>query len=139
MSFKFLPHTADVKIVVEEKSLEKAFITSALVLKEVIADKIKIKAKTKKEIKVEGKDRESLLLEFLQEFVYLVDAKDFVLCKIENLTIKKDKKGLKLNAVVVGDNSLNYKFTNEVKAVTYNDMFIKEEKNKTTIQFVLDV
>jgi SHS2 domain-containing protein len=139
MGFKFLPHTADVKIVVEEKSLEKAFVTSALALKEVIADKIKVKAKIKKEIKVEGKDRESLLLEFLQEFLYLVDAKDFILSKISFLTIKKDKKGLKLNAVVIGDNSLNYKFTNEVKAVTYNDMLIKEEKNKTTIQFVLDV
>jgi len=139
MSFKFLPHTADTKILVEEKSLEKAFIESAMALKEIIADKIKIKAKIKKEVNVEGKDRESLLLEFLQEFLYLVDARDFVLSKIFSLTIKKDKKGLKLNALVIGDNSLNYKFTNEVKAVTYNDMLIKEEKNKTTIQFVLDV
>jgi SHS2 domain-containing protein len=139
MGFKFLPHTADVKIVVEEKSLEKAFITSALALKEVIIDKIKINSKIKKEIRVEGKDKEALLLEFLQEFLYLVDAKDFILSKISSLTIKKDKKDLKLNAVVMGDNSLNYKFTNEVKAVTYNDMFVKEEKNKTTIQFVLDV
>jgi len=139
MSFKFLPHTADTKILVEEKSIEKAFITSALALKEVIADKIKIKAKIKKEINVKGKDRESLLLEFLQEFLYLVDAKNFILSEITKLKITQTKNKLSLHATVVGDNSLNYKFTNEVKAATYNDMLIKEEKNKTTIQFVLDV
>jgi len=139
MGFKFLPHTADIKIVVEEKSLEKAFVTSALALKEVIADKIKVKAKIKKEIKVEGKDREALLYNFLEEFLYLVDAEYFILSEINKLKITKTKNKLSLYARVVGDNSLNYTFTNEVKAITYNDMFIKEEKNKTTMQFVLDV
>ena len=139
MSFKFLEHTADIKIFVEEKSLDKAFITSAMALKEVIVDKIKVKAKIKKEIKVKGKDRESLLYNFLEEFLYLVDAKSLILSEINELKITKTKNKLSLHAKIVGDNSLNYKFTNEVKAVTYNDMLIKESKNKTTIQFVLDV
>ena len=139
MSFKFLPHTADTKIIAEGVSLEKAFVESAMALKEVIADKIKIKSKTTKEIRVEGKDRESLLLEFLQEFLYFVDAENFVLSKIEKLEIKKAKTKLSLYAKITGDKASNYNFTNEVKAVTYNEMLIKEEKNKTTIQFVLDV
>lgn len=139
MTFKFLPHTADVKIEVTEKTLEKAFATSALALKEVISDKTKIKAKIKKEISVKSENKESLLYDFLEQFLYLVDAKDFVLSKISSLTINKDKKGLKLNAVVVGDNSLNYKFTNDVKAITYNEMFIKQQKDKVIIQFVIDV
>lgn len=139
MTFKFLPHTADIKIEVNEKTLEKAFVTSALALKEVISDKTKIKTRIKKRISVRGEDRESLLCDFLGEFLYLVDAKDFILSKISSIKIKKDKKGLKLDAMVIGDKASNYKFTNEVKAITYNEMLIKRPRNKTTIVFVIDV
>lgn len=138
MTYKFLSHTADIKIEVREKSLEKAFATSALALKEAIAGKIKIKSKIKKEISIKSENKESLLYDFLEQFLYLIDAKNFVLSKIPLLTIKKDKNKLSLKTKVIGDNSLNYKFTNEVKAITYNEMLIKEE-DKTIIQFVLDV
>ena len=46
---------------------------------------------------------------------------------------------LTLKAVVVGDKSQKYKFNNDVKAVTYNSMFVKEEKGKWITQVVLDV
>ena len=141
MGFKFLEHTADVKILVEESSLNKAFSTSALAMKEVMAEQIKVAPKIKKEISVEGNDKESLLYSFLEEFLYLLDAKSFILSKAPLVKItetEKDKK-LILNAKIIGDNASNYIITNNVKAITYNDMFIKEEKGKVVIQFVLDV
>ena len=139
MAYKFLPHTADVKIQVSEKTLEKAFSTSALALKEVIAEKIKVKAKIKKEISVKGKDKEALLYSFLEEFIYQLDAKNFLLSKINNLKITETSHGFQLTSEVVGDNFSSYNITNEVKAITYNEMFVKEEKDKVIIQFVLDV
>jgi SHS2 domain-containing protein len=139
MPFKFLPHTADVKILVEEKTLEKAFSTSASALKEVIAEKIKVKEKLKKQISIKENDKESLLYSFLEEFIYLLDAENFLPGKIKKLEIKRVRESFSLKARVSGDKASNYKFTNDVKAITYNEMFVKEGKNKTTIQFVLDV
>ena len=141
MGFKFLEHTADVKILVEESSLNKAFSTSALAMKEVMAEQIKVAPKIKKEISVEGNDKESLLYSFLEEFLYLLDAKSFILSKAPLVKITETEKGKKLalNAKVIGDSASNYIITNNVKAITYNDMFIKEEKGKVIIQFVLDV
>ena len=141
MGFKFLEHTADVKILVEESSLNKAFSTSALAMKEVMAEQIKVAPKIKKEISVEGNDKESLLYSFLEEFLYLLDAKSFILSKAPLVKITETEKGKKLalNAKVIGDSASNYIITNNVKAITYNDMFIKEEKGKVVIQFVLDV
>ena len=138
MSFKFVPHTADIKIVAEAKTLERAFVESAMALKEAMAGKRKIRPKAKKEIKVNGMDKESLLYNFIEEFLYLFDAKDFILSKVQNLKIKRGKKS-ELTAEVLGDKASPYKFTNDVKAVTYNDMLVKETKGKTTIHFVLDV
>jgi len=139
MAFKFLPHTADVKIQAEGKSLEDAFRQSALALKEVMSDKTKIKAKIKREFSLVSENKESLLYDFLEQFLYLFDAENFMLAGINEMKITKTKKGLKLNARVAGDNSSDYKFTNEVKAITYNEMKIQEEKDKVTITFVLDV
>jgi len=139
MAYKFLPHTADTKIQAEGKSLEEAFSESAKALKEAIAGKIKIKTKENKEINVQGKDKESLLYSFIEEFLYLIDAEDFILSKIQELKIKEENNQFSLTALAIGDKASSYKFNNGVKAITYNDMSIKEVKSKVTIIFVLDI
>ncbi len=139
MTFKFLEHTADVKAEVEEKTLNKAFSTAAFAMKEVIAEQILVASKIKKEISVQGKDKESLLYAFLEEFLYLLDTEGFILAKAPLVKIEKTKDGFSLTAKAIGDSSKNYIFTNDVKAITYNDMLINEGKDKTTIIFVLDV
>lgn len=135
MKYKFLEHTADVKFQAFGNSPDKVFENSALALKELICGKIRIKEEKNKIIKVEGKDFESLLYNFLEEIIYLLDAENFVISKVKEIKIKD----FKLNAKISGDRASNYKFTNEVKAVTYNDMFVKKIKGKWVSQVVLDV
>ena len=137
MSYRFLEHTADVKFQAEGKTLEQAFISAADALVECVAGKIKILGSEEKKIKVEGKDLESLLYNFLEEFLFLLDSEDFLIGGIKELEI--DAKKFKLSAVVAGDKASNYKFTNDVKAITYNEMFVKKEKNKWVVQVVVDV
>jgi len=137
MTYKFLSHTADVKFQAEGKTIEQAFSQAAGALKESICRDIKVKEKQKKEISVKGNDLEGLLYNFLEEFLFLLDAEDFLLAKIKD--IKIDKQNFKLNATIVGDKASNYKFTNHVKAITYNEMFVKKQKNKWIVQVVVDV
>ncbi|MEK6882958.1 MAG: archease [Nanoarchaeota archaeon] len=139
MTYKFLEHTADIKIGVEGKSLANAFKSSALALREVMfhKEKIKVKSKLKKVLKVTGKDKDALLYNFLEEFLYLLDAENFVFSKI--LSLKIDAGEGSLVAEVWGDRASNYKFRNEVKAITYNEMFVRESGGKVKLQFVLDV
>ncbi|MAH46215.1 protein archease [Candidatus Pacearchaeota archaeon] len=140
MPHKFLPHTADIKFQASGETLEKAFSSSAEVLKEVITEKINIKEKIKKEISVQGKDHEALLYNFLEEFLFLLDSENFLLSKIKKIKITQDKTSqYKLIAEITGDKASKYKFTNNVKAVTYSQMFIKKQKDKYTCQVVLDV
>ncbi len=136
-AYKFLEHTADVKFQAFGKTIEEAFKNSALAFQETLTQKTKIKPKIKKKLTIESKNRgtERVLLDFLEEFLYLFDTEGFVLSKITDIKITKNN----LVAEVIGDNYKNYKFTNDIKAVTYNDMFVKEEKDKWTCQVVLDV
>lgn len=133
MKFKFLEHTADIKFQAFGKTLEESFENSALAMFNVMYNR-KVKPKVKKHIKISGKDRESLLYNFLEELLFLLDTKNFFLSKI-----KVKIKDLKLEADIQGDSVKNYKPNIDVKAVTYNDMFIKKQKDKYIIQVVVDV
>ena len=139
MSYKFLEHTADVKFVAEGSSVEDVFVESAMALKDSICGDIVVLEQEKKELSIKGDNLENLLYKFLEESLFLLDSVDFLLSKVQS--IKINLEDFSLQAVVSGDKAENYKFTNDVKAVTYNEMFVKfdETKNIWEAQVVLDV
>jgi SHS2 domain-containing protein len=95
----------------------------------------KIKEKKNLKIKVKGKNSESLLYNFLEEFLFLLDTENFFLSKIKNIKIKDNE----LTAEASGDNVKNYEVHLDVKAVTYNEMFVKKNKEGWVGQVVVDV
>jgi SHS2 domain-containing protein len=135
MTYKFLPHTADVKVAVEADTLEEAFKHAAKALKKIICQGMRVKRVDEVSIDVSGRDKEALLYNFLEEFLYLLDAEDFLVGTIDHIKIE----GNKLSARITGDKASNYEFTNEVKAVTYHEMFVKQEDGKWKLQYVVDV
>jgi SHS2 domain-containing protein len=141
MPYKFLEHTADIKILVEEPSLDEAFKTSAQAIKQVMAEDIEVKPKIGRIIAKDEKDLKDLLYTFMEEFIYLLDADDFILSEVEDLEITRDAGGYHLTSKITGDKASDYRFSNDVKAITFNDMSIEEDNKtkKTIIQFVLDV
>jgi SHS2 domain-containing protein len=147
MKYKFIKHTADVKFQAFGKTLEECFLNSLEAMNEIIT-KDKIKENITKKIIIEAKDRERLLYDFLEEFLYLLDGTGFIIAKIENfkITTYKNKRGLyilKLVCDAIGDDIKNYNTLTQVKAVTFNEMYIKNEKNNGkdlfSCQVVLDV
>lgn len=134
--FNFLEHTADIKFQAFGKTLEEVFENSALAMFNSMHDG-KIKNKKSFKLKVQGKDFESLLYNFLEELLFLFDSKNFFLSKVKKIKIDKEKK--KLEAEVIGDNPENYEIHIDIKAITYNDMFIKKIKGTWVAQVVLDV
>ncbi len=134
--FKFLQHTADIKFQAFGKTLEEVFENSALALFNTLYDR-KIKNKKKFKIYAKGRDLESLLYNFLEEVWVLVDCRNFLPAKIKIL--KFNNKNFKIEAEIVGDNAKDYEISGHVKAITYNEMFIKQEKDKFVSQVVLDI
>ncbi|MBS3135050.1 archease [Candidatus Woesearchaeota archaeon] len=132
MKYKYLEHTADIKFRSFGRTLNEAFSNAAYAMINIISED-KIKEKMTRKIKVRGIDRKSLLYSFLEEILFLLNTKNFLLSKVKEIKIK-DKE---LTATLSGDNLRNYRLGLDVKAVTYNDMFIKEKPY--VIQVVLDI
>jgi len=143
MPYEFIPHTADIKVRVKAKSLKQLFLESFEALNSIILENEpeKIKSKKTKTIKIKSPDKhlDSLFYNFLEEFLYLLDAKHFVVSeiKITNLDMHKSS----LTAVVKGDSSSYYNVSNKIKSPTYNDLKIKRDKKLKfwQVTFVLDV
>lgn len=136
MKYKFLEHTADIKFQAFGDTIEEVFENCALAMFNSMYDG-KVKEKKNFKINVKGKDFESLLYNFLEELLFLFDSENFFMSKIKS--IKIDKKNFELRGEVIGDDAKDYEIHIDIKAITYNEMFVKKEKNKWIVQVVLDV
>ena len=135
MKYEFLEHTADIKVRAYGKTLEEAFINSAYALTNIVT-KDKIKKVKEQTIEVESEDEKALLYDFLEQFLILIDSEGFLLAEILELKID----GLKLTAKVIGDTDISsYETDTHVKAITYQEMEIKKEKDIYTIQYIPDI
>ena len=138
--YKFLEHTADVKFQAFGNTLEEVFKNAVYALTNTITkDKVKSKIKENISMHLEGVDKEGLLYDFLEEFLFLFETKDFILSKITKLKIQEKSGAYFITCEMIGDYAKNYNLDTHIKAVTYNNMFVKKEKNKYVVQVVVDV
>ena len=136
MQYEYLPHTADTKFRAYGNSLEEVFKTSARAMINVMVDVNVVKTKTVKTINAQGKDLQSLLYDFLEKFLIILDSENLFLTRVNQLKITKTDKGYTLIAEAWGDVANKYETIGpQVKAVTYNDMIVEEKM----AQVVLDI
>lgn len=134
--YQFLPHTADTRIRATGKTLAEAFTNAAYATTDTITDHTKIKPAAEKTIQLESENQESLLYDFLEQFLILLDSEGFLLHEVKEIAIDH----LKLTAKIIGDtHPENYEIRTHVKAITYQEMSIKKEKGRYVLQFILDI
>lgn len=95
--YRIFEHTADIGIEVESTDLERAFEEAAIAMVSLSVNIENVERKIKKELKISSDDYDSLLVKFLSEILYLLDAENFVpksaKVKIENFNLSADLEG----------------------------------------------
>ncbi len=131
MSFEELPHTADIKIRAHAPTLDQLFTEACRALMQVMYG-TDIKGGIIRKIELDSPDRESLLLDFLSELLFITDAENFVIAH-SNVQIT----GNHLHATLEGEpfDPTRHHGGTEVKGISYSGMSIHED----TRGFVLDV
>jgi len=132
--FKFLDHTADIKFKAYGDSIEKLFENCITAISNVLVGDQKIKSKIEKKIIVNGSDHESVLRNLINEILYLVDAKGFI---VTNAKVKV--KNFRVSAKLYGNLAKNYGYINQIKSATYAEMYVKKTSKNWIAQVVLDV
>lgn len=139
MRYKFFQHTADAKFRAFGKSLEEAFFHAALAVASLMWDWEKIAPRIDIPITAKGKDLEQLLVNFLEEILYLLDTRHFLLASVDAISIEQKNGAWMLRAVFKGDERMSgYEVYGDVKAITYNEIDVSD-RSPYAVQVVVDV
>jgi SHS2 domain-containing protein len=146
--YKFFDKTADAKFQAYGSTLEETFknaqeamvsvMFSLDALSDAIADEVLVSET--RDIIVEGANLEALLYNFLEETIFLMNAELFVGLVTKIQIIHKDES-YKLKAIFHGTQAINLESTGEIKAVTYNEMYVKfdDDAGRYVAQVVVDL
>ena len=132
MRYRLLEHTADAMVEVHGKDLNERFGNAAYALFDQITDVSKVEPKGEMKIALSAETRDQLLVDFLQELLFLHDTEDLVLCEFDVTT-----DGKNLEARVRGEKFDEKKHTKRsvVKGVTYHRLEFDDEEGVITILF----
>jgi SHS2 domain-containing protein len=137
--FEFFEHPADAKFQAYGKNLEEAFRNATHALVSLMLDREKILPKIEQPVIVEGKDLKQLLVGFLEEVLYLLDSRSFLLNSVVDLNIERVGDRYILRGQFCGDRFEEGQETfGDVKAITYHEMMI-EQNSHVMVQVVVDV
>jgi protein archease len=134
--FEVIDHTADVGIVAYGSDLKEAFANSAYGMFSLIADLEEVKEKVSHEIDVQATDQEALLVDWLNELLYLFDVEHVIFKRFDITALSQTS----LEAKVYGEkiDTSRHQLKTAVKAATYH--MLKIEKNKgVKVRFILDI
>ncbi len=139
--FKFTEHSADVYIETSGNNLEEAFSSIAIGLGFLIIESDNVDDKVEKKIIVESEDMESLLFDFLSEILIFQDAESLIFHNVIVEKIEKNKGIWSLIAKAKGEkfNPKKHKQGTHVKAITYHNMEIKNQKGKFKVRVLVDI
>ncbi|HDJ24076.1 MAG TPA: archease [Candidatus Aminicenantes bacterium] len=140
--FRFLPHTADAMFQAFGRTLEEAFANAALAVCQLMWKPEKVKPAREKVVEVNGRDLKQLLVAFLEEILFLFETDDFILAKVEDIQIERQESppGYQLRAKFRGNRIKDEdEIFGDVKAITYNEMEIKETPEGVSLQVVVDI
>ena len=138
MSYSFLDHATDAIIEVTADNLKEAFSVTADAVINLTLDQSKIEEKDQREFSAHGKDLRYLLFSWLEEIIFVLITEGFAIKRIEFKI--KEEGYYKISANAFGE-SLDLKkhdFKVEIKAPTFYDMEIKNDK-KVYMRFLLDL
>jgi SHS2 domain-containing protein len=135
-SYTYIDHTADVLFEAVGNTLGEVFEQCGLALENTQVHLEKVQAKEKQVLKVEAKDEESLLFDFLDDLVFEKDANLMIFSKFEcNIEEKDGRFHLKCMAFGEKLNVERHEPKVDVKAITMHMFEIKktEEGWKATV------
>ena len=138
--FETFEHTADIGVRGTADTKEKAFSETAKAMLSVMVDSAKVEEKGRFDIQVKADSLENLLIEFLNEILFIMDFKEAVMKTVKVKEIKERAGEFYLTATGFGEKKKEeHEFMTEVKAATYSQLEVREENGKWIAQCIVDV
>ncbi len=135
--FEILEHTADAGIVAHGASLEETFANAAAGMFALMADPDGVRPLEERRIEVEGRDHEGLLVRWLTELLYYLDAEEMLFSRF----VVEERSGRHLRARAWGEriDRERHRLHFGVKAVTRHMLEVGPEDGGYRAQVLFDI
>ena len=135
--FKILEHTADVGIIAYGSDTREVFANAAVGLFSLMAELGNIREDIQQELVLSADDEEGLLVEWLNELIYIFDVEHIIFSRfeIDELTGNQIKARCFGQRIISGQHELK----REVKAATYHMLKISKSNAGYKAQVIFDI
>jgi SHS2 domain-containing protein len=138
--YRFLDHMTDAVIEAYGTTLEEAFENAAKALCDTMIDLKTVRPKREINFSTKGNDLYSLLFNWLDKVMLLLVA-DWIAMSQFSVKINQQNNSYLLEGTARGEplELDRHRYKVEIKAVTYHEMEIRQEKGMITVRFLLDL
>lgn len=135
--YRQINHTADLGIEVYGKGLQELFANAGFALFDIMTDLSLVKETTKKALTVEGNDLEQLMVNWLNDLLFLYDVEGLLFKSFEVQAVDEHH----LEAIVAGEpyNAGRHVIETSVKAATYHQIQVVNENDKWRATIIIDL
>ncbi len=132
MRYRLLEHTADAMVEAHGETLGERFASAAYALFDQMTDVTKVSPKGEVRVELKADGREQLLVDFLQELLFLHDTENLVFSEFD---VETD--GMALAARARGEvfDEARHPKRSVVKGITYHGLTFDDAKGTVTILF----
>ncbi len=135
--FETFEHTADIGLVARGRTLEELFANAASGLVDLMVDPADLREETRLELTVSAPDREALLVAWLNELLYLLDAQGFVprrsrILTLTDTTLTAELRGERIDRA-------RHHVRRMVKAATYHELRVAQQDGRWEARVIVDL
>jgi SHS2 domain-containing protein len=132
LTFRWLEHTGEAELSIEDESAEAVFADALEALSELLGEEEPTGDRLTQEVSVSAPDLPALLAGWLEELVYLAETKGLIPERVVSIELS----GTALDAVVAGRRSAPQSL---VKGVTYHRLAMERDNGGWRAHVVFDV
>jgi len=135
--YSLIEHTADMGIRIKGRDIREVFRKSAQATFSIIAhqERVRQPGKVSFNIELKSANLEELLVDWLNELLFLSSAKEAIFSDFKLLKITERT----LQAVVCGSSAANYRMKTEIKAATYHGLSLKKIPRGWQAEVIFDL
>lgn len=134
--FEIVNHTADVGVIAYGANINQAFANAAKALFSLIAELDNVEEVLHRDIELLAPDQESLLVDWLNELIYLFDTENIIFKRFDIIELNDTQ--LKARSYGEKVDSLKHILKIGVKAATYH-MLKVDKTNGCKVQVLFDI
>ena len=135
--YQIIDHTADLGIIVKGADLKDLFIRAAYAMMDLMVEGDIGEKGVRRELAIQGDDLPDLMVRWLGEVLYLFEAENLLVAKIEITSLSERR--LESALTLVHFRRGHHQITREIKAVTYHQISVERKDGGWEARVIFDI